>query len=445
MRSGPRVRAVAFVLKGYPRLSETFIAQEIRALERLGLDIRIVSLRHPTDRAVHPVNGEIVAPLLYLPEYLYQEPRRVFAAWRGLRRQPRYRAAFAVWLGDLWRDPTPNRVRRFGQALVLAHELAGDVEWLHAHFLHTPASVARYAALLRGLPWSVSAHAKDIWTTPEWEKREKLADSRWAVTCTALNAEHLRALAPDGADVELVYHGLDLGRFPPAPRAATPADGTDAARPAIVLTVGRTVAKKGFDVLLRALALLPADLHWRLVHIGGGSLRKRLRRQAEQLGLAGRIDWMGAQPQAAVLEQYRRADLFVLPCRVDATGDRDGLPNVLMEAQSQGLACLSTTVSAVPELIDDGRTGLLVPTEDPAALARAMARLIGDPALRFRLGEAGRAVLAADYSLDRWVAPLARRFGLVTSGRGEGSAKAHAVPETSAIDAPACASPSTHP
>src|SRR5690242_14028287 len=145
---------VAFVLKGYPRLSETFIAQEIRALEQRGLDIRIVSLRHPTDRAVHPVHREIRAPLLYLPEYLHQEPRRVLRAWRKLRRHPRYPLLRRAFLADLRRDPTRNRVRRFGQALVLAAELAPGVERLHAHFLHTPASVARYAALLLDLPWS---------------------------------------------------------------------------------------------------------------------------------------------------------------------------------------------------------------------------------------------------------------------------------------------------
>ena len=119
--------AVLFILKGYPRLSETFIAQEIRALEARGLDIRIVSLRHPTDRAVHPIHREIRAPVAYLPEYLYQEPLRVLRAWRHGRRLPGYRAARQAWLRDLRRDPTPNRVRRFGQALVLARELPRDV------------------------------------------------------------------------------------------------------------------------------------------------------------------------------------------------------------------------------------------------------------------------------------------------------------------------------
>ena len=129
---------IAFILKGYPRLSETFIAQEIRALEEAGLDLRIVSLRRPTDRLVHPVHREIGAPVLYLPEYLWREPLRLLKAWRAARNRPGYRAARRQFLRDLLRDPTPNRGRRFGQALVLAREMAGTVEHLHAHFLHTP-------------------------------------------------------------------------------------------------------------------------------------------------------------------------------------------------------------------------------------------------------------------------------------------------------------------
>jgi len=180
---------VAFVLKGYPRLSETFIAQEIAALERRGLEILIVSLRRPTDARVHPVHREIKAQLLYLPEYLLLEPLRVLRAWWKVRRFPTYSSILALWMRDLARDKTPNRVRRFGQALVLAAELPRDVKRLHAHFLHTPASVTRYCAGLLGLPWTGSAHAKDIWTTPEWEKREKLDSCEWLVTCTRANRE----------------------------------------------------------------------------------------------------------------------------------------------------------------------------------------------------------------------------------------------------------------
>lgn len=402
---------VAFVLKGYPRLSETFIAQEIASLEARGLPIRIVSLRWPTDRRRHPVHDEIRAPVRYLPEYLYQEPLRVFRAWRQVRKWPSYRPARAAWLADWRRDRTPNRGRRFGQALVLAAELESDVERLHAHFLHTPASVVRYAAILRGLPWTVSAHAKDVWTTPDWEKSQKLAECGWLAVCNRAAYDELARLAPPGR-VALLYHGLDLRRFPPVPRAYAPRDGGDPRAPVRLLSIGRAVAKKGYGDLLSALALLPPDLAWRLVHIGGGPERRRLMRRARELGLAERIEWRGAQAQAAVLAALREADLFVLASRIAEGGDRDGLPNVLLEAQSQGLACVATAVAGIPELLRDGDTGALVPPEAPDRLAAALAALIADPARRAELGRRGQARAAAEFDHEVWVDRLAAKFGL---------------------------------
>lgn len=402
----PSSHRTAFVLKGYPRLSETFIAQEILALERRGLDIVLYSLRHPTDRATHPVHDEIQARVHYLPEYLHREPARVWRAWRSARRNPGYKAAWRLWWRDFRRDPTRNRIRRFGQALVLATELEPGVAHLHAHFLHTPASVARYTAYLKGLPWTVSAHAKDVWTIPEWEKTEKLADCRWLVTCSRANAAHLSKLAPDDR-VDLVYHGVDFDRFDNRPEREPSADG-----PLRLLTVGRAVPKKGHDDLLQALALLPSDVDWRWSHIGGGPMLPALQTLARELGIDNRIEWLGAQPQAAVLAQYRRADLFVLASRIGEDGDRDGLPNVLLEAQSQGVACISTAVSAIPELIEDGVTGLLVPQRDPQALADAIAGLARDPARRLAMAKAGMTRVRADFDLETCIQPLAARFGL---------------------------------
>ncbi|HKF73504.1 MAG TPA: glycosyltransferase family 4 protein [Stellaceae bacterium] len=410
--AAPARGAVGFVLKGYPRLSETFIAQEIRALEARGLDIRIVSLRQPTDTKRHPIHAEIAASMLYLPEYLWREPLRVLSAWRARRLLPGYRRAREIFLRDLRRDPTPNRVRRFGQALVLARELPAEVRQLHAHFMHTPASVARYAALMRGLPWTLSAHAKDIWTTPAWEKREKLAECDWAVTCTEAGARHLRELAPERERVALIYHGLDGSRFPPPARRARARDGGAARDPVRILSVGRAVAKKGYRDLLAALALLPRDLAWRFVHIGGGPLLASLRRQASELGIAGHIEWQGAQAQDMVLAACLEADVFALASRVSADGDRDGLPNVLLEAQSQRLPCVATALPGIAELIEAGVTGLLVPPGDPPALAAALERLIRHPQERARLGAAGEARVRTRFTLAAGVDQLAARFGL---------------------------------
>ncbi len=406
---------IAFILKGYPRLSETFIAQEIRALEQRGLKIDIVSLRHPTDPHCHPIHDEITASARYLPEYLHQEPGRVWQSWRAVRQLPGYGAAYAMWLADLARDRSRNRIRRFGQACVVAAELPADISHLHAHFLHTPASVARYVAAMRGLAWTCSAHAKDIYTSPDWEIAEKIGDLDWLVTCTAANAAHLRSIAHgrDAEKVHLVYHGLDFTRFP-APSTTERSPG--AVR---ILSVGRAVEKKGYAGLLRALAALPGSLDWRFTHIGGGALTGALKKQADDLGLSGRIAWCGAQPQDAVLDAYRESDVFVLNSRIADDGDRDGLPNVLMEAQSQGLACIATRVSAIPELIVDGETGILVPPDDDAALSEALSCLIEDPARRITLGRAGRERVTTAFSIQDGIDTLADLFGLANSDRRE--------------------------
>ena len=414
--SPPRPK-VAVVLKGYPRLSETFIAQELHALEQRGLALALYSLRHPTDRATHPIHAAIRAPVFYLPEYLHREPLRVLRAWRRVRRLPGYAQARRTWLADLRRDPTPNRIRRFGQALVLADELPADFRHLHAHFLHTPASVTRYAALVRGLKWTCSAHAKDIWTTPDWEKREKLAAAEWTTTCTAGNAEHLRQVGGARARVELIYHGLDVERFP-APAPPTDArDGRDASRPLRILPVGRAVDKKGFDDLVRALARLPASLHWRLVHIGGGPLVRSLKRLGRALRVDTSIHWRGPQAHDAVLAAYRDADLFALPCRIGRDGDRDGLPNVLLEAQSQQVACVSTTVSGIPELIAHGVTGWLVEPQDVAALAQAIEMLAADPQQRQALAHAGYVRTTREFSLAAGADRLAARLIATVTSR----------------------------
>jgi glycosyltransferase involved in cell wall biosynthesis len=403
---------VAFVLKGYPRLSETFIAQEVLALEQRGLDIRLFALRLPTDPAIHPIHQEITAPVSYLPEYLHEQPLRVLRSWRKVRRLSGWRSAWHSFRADLRRDISRNRLRRFGQAMVLAAELPRDVGCLHAHFLHTPASVVRYAARLLGLPWSASAHAKDVWTTPAWDLTEKINDCRWLVTCTKVNARYLATLAPAADRVTLLYHGLDLDRFPPPVKRRPARDGRNPADPVVLLSVGRAVAKKGLGCLLSALALLPADLAWSFVHIGVGPLLADLKRQATRLGIAGRVEWRGALPQQEVLQAYRAADLFVLACRIAEDGDRDGLPNVLLEAQSQGLVCVSTEVSAIPELIINGETGILVAADDAKALARALDRLIRSPGDRDGLGSAGMRRVRRFFSADRDIDWLAARFGI---------------------------------
>jgi len=398
---------IAVVLKGYPRLSETFIAQEILGLEKQGLDLTLISLRHPTDKTRHPIHDEIKAPVHYLPEYVWREPLRVFRGWWWSRKQAGYKAALAAFIKDFRRDFTFNRMRRFGQALVLARELSPRIGWLYAHFLHTPASVTRYGAAILGMGWSCSAHAKDIWTSPKWELSEKLDDMAWLATCTKTNVDYLKSLCRYPERVELVYHGLDFSRFPDGTQTLSNRNGGQNNDPVVILSVGRAVEKKGYDVLLDAFSRLPADLNWEFSHIGGGDDLEKLQILARDLGLDKRITWLGTRPQTEVLKAYRQADIFVLASIIGQNGDRDGLPNVLMEAQSQGIACISTAISAIPELIIDGETGLLVEQNDAAGLALALQKLIIDPALRQRMGSAGHQRVRTHFSCEQGIERLA--------------------------------------
>ena len=400
---------LAVVVKGWPRLSETFIAQELKALEDAGQRFDIWSLRHPTDKKRHPLHDAIKARVRYLPEYLYEEPLRVWRGLRAARRLPGFATAFTLWRRDLVRDRTPNRIRRFGQACVLATELAPGTLALYAHFLHTPSSVARYAAVMLDLPWAFSAHAKDIWTSPDWEKREKLGarthGAAFGATCTGYGAEHLRGLSDEPGRIDLIYHGLDLARFPAPPDRPRDPD----AREVRLLSVGRLVEKKGFDHLIDALALLPADLRWTWTHMGGGELRAALAAQAEALGLTGRIIWRGDSDQPEVIAAMRDADIFVLPSRIAADGDRDGLPNVLMEAASQRLPIISTRVAAIPEFIEDGTSGVLS-ADTPQALAAAITALATDPARCLALAEAAEARLISSFTSAPGIARLNQRL-----------------------------------
>ncbi|MCO4315626.1 glycosyltransferase family 4 protein [Phyllobacterium sp. 21LDTY02-6] len=406
----PIRRKILVILKGYPRLSETFIAQELLGLEKAGFDLTLISMRRPTDKKRHPIHDEIKAPVVYLPEYLHEEPLRVFKGLVAGMRSPRLGAVLRRFWRDLMRDFSRNRFRRLGQAMVLAREWPNAGEWLHAHFIHTPASVAAYTSLLTGVPWTCSAHAKDIWTSADWELNEKLAEARWSVTCTRSGFDHMRSLTDRKRQVHLSYHGLDLARFGHFAEARSDRDGTDPDAPVEILSVGRAVTKKGYDILLQALGLLPPELAWRFVHIGGGDELPRLRALADNLAINDRIIWKGALAQEDVLDHYRRADVFALACRIAQDGDRDGLPNVLVEASSQNLLCVSTAISGIPELITHGENGILVPPDDPHGLARALETAIRNPQLRHRLGLAAERRVREHFDHNSSIRQLAGLF-----------------------------------
>ena len=384
---------IGYVAKVYPRFSETFVVNELLAHERAGCDLEVFSLRPPEGGRFHASVAEVRAPITYVPSH-------------------------GIKAADLWgllrgQDIAPVRdhddARDVFQAAWLAREARRrGIDHLHAHFANVAAEVARLAARLAGVGWSMTAHAKDIFheeVDPERLGR-LLRDARATVTVSEFNARHLRELCPEAAPrVHRVYNGLDLAAF---------AWSSPVARPPRVVAVGRLVEKKGFGVLVEACARLAAA--GRPVHcdiVGGGPHQEALAARVEEFGLGAGVRLLGPRTQDEVRERVGGAAVLAAPCIVGADGNRDGMPTVLLEAMALGTPCVSTPVTGIPELVRDGETGLLVAENDPAALAAALERLLEDPPLRERLARAGRELLERSFQADRsaarvrelWAAP----------------------------------------
>ncbi len=403
MRTFPQI---CVIVQGWPKVSTTFVAQELVGLEQEGIDL-LLATYGPKDQIKHGIHEQVRAPIMDLGES-FVHPIRLFRAWRKVRRWPGYATAKAMLAEDLAHRYSRNRIRAFRRAIVLAAELPDRISAIYAHFLNSATNLARYASAMLEIPLAGSAHAQDIWTAPEWDKRAKLAQMRWCTTCTSDGAEHLQQLADKPGKVHLIHHGLMLARFPTDLPSREARDGGDSSDPVRILSVGRAVEKKGFDLLLEAFSRLPDELHWRWDHIGEGKVLGSLKEQARTLGVDERIQWHGSQEQQRVIAAYRECDIFVLPSLEAGDGDRDGLPNVLMEAQTQGLPCLSTSFSAIPELIVDGETGVLVPPGDVTALTSALTELIRCPGRRNRLGAAGYERVRASFQAETGIRRIAK-------------------------------------
>jgi len=400
---------IAFILKGYPRISETFIAQEILALEQKGFKIDIFSLRRPREKFTHQLNKKIKAKVYYLPEYIYLAPLKIFLSWLKIKKLPGYKLSKKEWINDLKKDFSINRIRRFAQAIVLSKEMPKTITHLHAHFLHTPTSVTYYASKILEKPYSISAHAKDIWTINEWEKKKKLDEALWVTTCTKQNFKHLSDICPS-SNINLVYHGIDFDRFPTSNIIEKNHKDLKIDYSVIILSVGRLVEKKGFDILLNSLSLLPKELNWKLEHIGDGPLNKKLKKLSDKLGISNKINWNGTLTQDRVLNFYRESDIFVLASKVTDTGDRDGIPNVLMEAQSQGLACISTSLPGIEELIINNISGILVKSESVQELKKAILELINNPIKRKKLAKEGQKIIEEKFSMHNGIEKISKLF-----------------------------------
>lgn len=382
---GPRV---GYVLKVYPRLSETFVVNEILAQEQAGVRVDVFSLRPHPEGPTHELLTDVKACVTYLDS----GPLTVDVLRRGESRARRELPGFDRALSAAGDEP----LRTFFQAMELAHAVCErGITHLHAHFANLATTVAQLAATMADVPFSFTAHAKDIFheDVSEQDLREKLAAAAGVVTVSDFNLRHLRSLAQSSAGrVRRVYNGLDLSRHP----YSAPDD-----RPPLIVGVGRLVEKKGFDVLIEACALLSArGTGFRCRIVGGGEREEQLRELITARDLTDRVELVGPRTQDEVQRIVRSGAVLAAPCVVGRDGNRDGLPTVLLEAMAIGTPCVSTPVTGIPELVRHEKTGLLVPERDAAGLATALERLLEDSGLRVRLARAARTLVEENFDIS---------------------------------------------
>lgn len=403
---------VGYVLKRYPRYSETFIVNEILAHEAAGLEIEIFALRAPSDTHFQDSIARVRAPVTYIP----RRALNVTALWDELREaRDAYPASFD---SD---DMLHESASTVHQSLLLAQEVrARGIDHLHAHFGTVATAVARLTSRLIGVPYSFTAHAKDIFheSVQHDYLERKLRDAATVVTVSDYNARYLRKeFNAAAAKVVRVYNGLNLDSF----QYQSPVE-----RPPLILGVGRLVEKKGFSHLLEACAeLIRLERNFRCRIIGTGELEGDLRARIDGLGIGHAVELAGARPQSEVIQQVQGSAVLAVPCVVGEDGNRDGLPTVLLEAMALGTPCVSTGVTGIPEVIRDGQTGLVVPQRDAKGLARALDRLLTDAPMRVRLAEGARCLIEAQFDVHTSTRRLREVFS--EAGLSDGDAADAAV------------------
>ncbi len=389
MKSAQEPTTVAYLTKRFPRLSETFILDEILGLEAAGVPLRLYAIANPAESHVQPDIARVASPVAYLRHSGVAGAVGDLVATLGAHLQllvTRPRRYLTVVGEVLNSQDRRSALRHFGYAGRFAVTVRrARARHLHAAFAHTPASIVRYTHLLTGLPFSFGAHAKDLYRSDPVNLAIQAVEARFVLVCSQSAGTALSQLSGPKARIVLAYHGVDSNRFAPA-RTQHADTG-----PVRILAVGRLVPKKGYPVLLEALQRLVAsgtDLRCQIV--GAGDLAGELAASIARLGLGGVVTLSGASTHPEVAQAYRRADLFVQSSVVLPDGDRDGIPNSLLEAMASGLAVVASSVAGIPEILTDGRTGLLVPPGDAGALAGALGRLAHDATLRASLGRAAR-------------------------------------------------------
>jgi colanic acid/amylovoran biosynthesis glycosyltransferase len=416
----PRAEAaprVAYVMSRFPKLSETFVLEELLALERRGVAVDVYPLLREREAMVHPAAERVAAVARYEP-FLSPAILRSQLAW--LRRRPRaYVRAWRDVLGETWGSPNffAGAIGIFPKVAHMARRMEADgVTHVHCHFANHPAVAGLVVQRLTGIPFSFTAHGSDLHKDRRMLPR-KVAEAAFVATVSHDNRRLILAECGErfAPKVHVVRAGVDTRRFAPAPlRAPVPAavPAPAAAVPLRVLCVGTLHEVKGQTHLVEACRLLAAAgvaASCRL--IGDGPDHAALAAQIRAAGLEGGVALVGPRTAPEVADELRRADVLVAPSVPTREGRREGIPVVLMEAMSSGVPVVASAISGIPELVEDGACGLLVPPGDPAAIAAALRRLAEDPALRGRLGRAARARVLAEFDVEASAEELARRFG----------------------------------
>ncbi len=380
---------IGYILKMFPRLSETFILNEVLELERQNAELQIFSLKRPADAVAHAQTAAVRSPVIYLPEKISQAPLRILLAqvhvWRRHRRE--WRHMFRNALRRVRSHDDSSSLEALSQACCLIREMRG-VRHLHAHYANVPARIALIIHRLTGLPYSITTHAKDIFQNDPFvslKLHERMSRARFVIANSRYSAEHIRSRVDGRAQIHTVYNGLDLEAF--VPRADEPVEP-------MILSVGRLVEKKGFPDLVAACQILKQrHIRFTCEVIGTGVLSGALKEEIRSRGVANCVRMIGPLPQETLRTHYHRASIFVLPCRPAGDGDRDILPNVVKEAMAIGIPVVTTHLEGMDELIENGVSGLLVAPGDVPGLATCMETLLGDPQLRHRLAAQGRKVV----------------------------------------------------
>jgi colanic acid/amylovoran biosynthesis glycosyltransferase len=393
---------LAYVIVQFPRLSETFILREIVGLRRRGMAITIFSLLACRDAIVDPEAAPLQRDTVYCPLVLSGQVIRAHLHFLARRPVRYFSTLFYVVSRNLRSLHFLLRtLATFPRSVYFARLMREQgITHIHAHWATMPTVSALIASRLLDLPYSFSAHASDIFVD-QTMLAEKVRNARFVVTCSRFARDYLASTCRGAVSENLVvnYHGVDLVR--------QPGDGSNKRSPPLILSVGRLVAQKGYPYLIDACASLRrVGRSLQCTIVGNGPDRELLLRQIEEAGLGDTVRLTGPLPFAEVMRLYDAATLFALPCVVAPKGDRDGIPNVLLEAMAMQLPVISTPVSGIPELVADGETGLLVPERDAGALAGAIALLLDDPAVGTRLGRQARERVARDFDVERNVQSL---------------------------------------